>query len=108
MEGLIEGRIVHYILTQQDADAINRRRTNSESIKERLQAGEWPAGAQAHIGNPVAKGEHCPMIVVRVWNAEGNGCFNGHVLLDGSDALWVKSVSFGEGPGTCHWPERAS
>lgn len=107
MQGLTEGRITHYILTQQDADEINRRRVSGAGHGE-----NWPAGAQAHIGNPISTGEHCPMMVVKVWDRQpdgGNGCCNGQVLLDGNDSLWVTSrLHDPDGaPGTWHWIEQA-
>ena len=105
MNGLTEGRIVHYVLTQQDAAEINRRRVTGFYNEK------WPEGAQAHIGNSVRAGEHYPMMVVKVWDHEpdGNGCCNGQVLLDGSDSLWVTSrVNDPEQKtGTWHWIEQA-
>lgn len=105
MKGLTEGRIVHYVLNEKDAGDINRRRVQGFTTEQ------WPAGAQAHIGNHVSAGEHCPMMVVKVWDHEpdGNGCCNGQVLLDGSDCLWVTSVMLDSkaNPGTWHWIEAA-
>lgn len=96
------GRIVHYVLTAQDCDAINRRRVEAAEIRDRMQVGQWPAGAQAHVGNVVNPGEEYPMLVVRVWSAR---MVNGQVFLDGNDSLWVTSIPEGEGPRTYHWPE---
>lgn len=105
MKGLTEGRIVHYVLSALDAGEINRRRVHG------FITDQWPAGAQAHVGNPVSAGEHCPMMVVKVWDfrPEGNGCCNGQVILDGSDSLWVTSRLFDQDamPGTWHWIEAA-
>ena len=87
------GRILHYRLTASDAEAINRRRTTHTSIRERLQAEPpaWPAGAQAHMGNPAEEGQVLPLVVVRVWS-EDTGCLNGPVLLDGNEVGcgWVQ------------------
>ncbi len=102
MEGLIEGRIVHYVLTPDDAIRINQRRVPGAG-----HGSNWPAGAQAHVGNPNMAGEHCPMMVVRVWDQSenGNGCCNGQVLLDGNDSYWVTSCLFDAeaSQGTWHW-----
>ena len=93
MEGLTEGRIVHYVLTRADAKEINLKRTCNE----------------------VGEGMHFPMIVVRVWSETGN--VNGQVFLDGLNTLWVQSVNPDPTPGelkpnvrksgTWHWIERA-
>lgn len=105
------GRILHYRLSEQDATAMTRRRTNGASIAERMKTepAQWPAGAQAHIGNPVAIGTTVPMIVVAVWpNEFGDGVpgVNGQALLDGNDVLWVTSAKEGTEPGTWAWPTR--
>ena len=103
------GRILHYILTEKDAEEINRQRTSSSSIRERIQNEKWPIGAQAHIGNSVGAGVHVPMIVVCVWPTEfgpDNCGVNGQCFLDGNDTFWVTSAAEGTEPGTWHWPER--
>ena len=102
MDGLIEGRIVHYVLRKQDADDINRRR--------QISVDSQPYGAQIHKGNVAREGDHVPMMVVKVWpNEFGEGVpgVNGQCFLDGTDQFWVTSARFGEGPGTCHWIEKA-
>lgn len=117
------GRILHYRLSEQDVAAMTRRRTTSASIAARMknaippQEGQnqdtiygWPAGAQAHIGNPVSVGAIVPLIVVVVWpNEFGHGIpgVNGQALLDGNDALWVTSAKEGTEPGTWSWPTRS-
>lgn len=103
------GRVLRYRLSQTDVEAIARRRTTRESIGDRLEEGTWPAGAQAHIGNPVSVGDELPLHVVRVWPGEfgpDKVGVNGQVLLDGNDQLWVTSVAEGETPGTWSWPPR--
>ncbi len=118
------GRIVHYRLSAEDAKQIRRRRTDGSSIAARMKQavptvepdvllGEkihgWPAGAQAHIGNSVEEGDTYPMMIVRVWGAQGgveNSLVNGQVFLDGNDVLWAMSVSGGDGPGEWNWPPR--
>ena len=100
------GRIVHYILTDQDAKAIGRRHVPGVGHGE-----GWPAGAQAHVGNPHSAGQHVPAIVVVVWPNEYGPDFDGinaQVFLDGNESLWVMSVKEGTEPGSWHWPERVS
>ena len=111
------GRIVHYRLSAQDVEQINRRRTTGKAIAERMKLGivpapnadtiyGWPAGAQAHIGNSVTAGEVFPMLIVRVWGSTVDSAVNGQVFLDGNDVLWVTSTKVGDGPGTFSWPVR--
>ena len=98
------GRIVHYKLSEQDAQSVNRRRV--------LNAGRganWSAGAQAHVGNRVSAGEIVPMIVCIVWPNEHGPTFdgvNGQAFLDGNDSLWVTSAKEGTEPGQWSWPAR--
>lgn len=96
-------RIVHYVLTQQDADSINKRRKDavlarSASIED---------GTQIHVGNSVSEGDVLPMIVVKVWS---NGSVNGQVFLDGNDTYWATSIpenpSSIPGAGCWMWPPR--
>lgn len=94
------GRILIYKISPEEAEQINRRRT--EIV-------DWPLGAQAHIGNSAQNGDEYPLVVVRVWPDEfGPGIpgVNGQLLLDGNDTLWLTSVAEGTAPGTWHWPER--
>lgn len=97
------GRLVHYKLSSDDAERINRRR-----VAEPHEPG-WPAGAQAHVGNGVAAGEVVPLVIVRVWPSEygdGKPGVNGQALLDGNDQLWITSAAEGDGPGQWCWPPR--
>ena len=88
------GRIVHYRLTAQDVETIERNRKKSDGVQH---------------GNSPNAGEAMPMIVCTVWpreyegNAhlarhepgtkyEGPEGVNGQVLLDGNDSLWVTSA----------------
>jgi len=104
MDGLIQGRTVHYVLTEQDAMAINQQRkaVNATFLTERV------PGLQYHVGNSVEPGEHCAAVVVKVWSKE-NGYINLKVQLDGQDDYWATSKSYGEKhePGTWHWIEKA-
>lgn len=96
------GRIVLYCLSEQDVEAIQRRRTTGPDIARRLQDGSWPQGAQAHIGNDVAVGHVLPAMVVKVYS---ENCVNLKVMLDGTDTFWAtsKQVSDEPTPGTFHW-----
>lgn len=98
------GRIVHYRLSTQDANEINRRRTTGQSIGERLTRvtsdghAQWPQGAQAHIGNPVSAGDIFPAMIVRLWDqpehpATATTLVQLQVFLDGNDTYWATSVS---------------
>lgn len=82
------GRIVCYVLSQQDADKIN-------------------AGVASGLieGNPHTPGQVVPAIVVQPWSDE---CFNGQALIDGTMPLWLLSRVLDQdekAPGTWHWPE---
>jgi hypothetical protein len=96
------GRTVIYRLSAQDAAEINRRRTNSGSIADRIKQDKWPLGAQAHIGNEAKEGAQYPMVVVAVWSPN---CVNGQVFLDGNDVFWALSRGCGDTPGTWQWPQ---
>jgi hypothetical protein len=100
MSRLLTGSIVLLTISKQQADEINRRRTNSTSIATRIESKEWPAGAQAHIGNEVGEGDVVPMIIVKQW---GPNTVNGQAFLDGNDTLWVTSATEGDGPGQYKW-----
>ena len=99
------GRIVHYRLRDNDATAINRRRTDARAKMDWHR--ENKTGSQVHVGNDVSAGEVYPMIITKVWGSEAHSAVNGQVLLDGNDLYWATSVCVGEGPGTFAWPVRA-
>jgi hypothetical protein len=103
------GRIVHYTLSEADAEAINRRRDDAVAAAHnpRFADRQKPMGEQVHIGNRVNPGEMYPMVIVRVWGSTPTSAVNGQVLLDGNDVLWVTSVSLGEGGRRFQWPARA-
>lgn len=96
------GRIVLYCMSEVDAQQINRLRTNGASISMRMSRGNWPEGAQAHIGNEVKAGDVLPATIVKV---NGPDSINAKVFLDGSDDYWKTSISVSEGPepGRFHW-----
>jgi len=101
------GRIVHYILSETDAEQINRRRTSRKDIAERINNNEpnnimWPEGAQAHIGWAVLPGEVFPMIVTKATES----IVNGQVFLDGNDCLWVVGITQGLAHSQWQWPPR--
>lgn len=123
MQKVSLGRIVHYTLTAQDAEEINRRRTDSYKIRALIEQDKWSMGAQAHIGNGAQAGQIYPAMVIRVWGE--TGCSNLQVFLDGNDQYWATSrnpsppVLDAEGcsfpdaptgdqsvPGFWHWPPR--
>lgn len=97
------GRIVHYTLSEQDAEAINQRRADSRDS----QIASTRSGAVVHSGNAVTSGDVFPLVITRVWADEPteDTAINGQVLLDGNDTLWVTSVQ--QGDGARHWREPA-
>jgi len=98
------GRIVHYVLSEEDVNGINRRRADGESHMSEHR--ERSDGSQVHIGNRAVAGAIYPLIITRVWGSDPTSGVNGQVLLDGNDAYWATSRVPGETPGTWHWPER--
>lgn len=107
------GRIVHYRLSEKDAEEINRRRLSvTELAAKRSQnitgRGGWPEGAQAHVGVDVAAGDVLPMLVVRVHGQTEPPTIAGQVVLPGNDTLWLMGVSESkQGENGCwNWPPR--
>lgn len=82
------GRIVHYTLTEADAEQINHRRESSFVL----------------VGNRASVGDVYPAQIVRCF---GGPAVNLQVALDGTDHYWATSRSQGEGPGFWFWPPRA-
>lgn len=105
MEGLKPGRIVYFVFDEQSALEVMRRRTTGGSIAQRMKADppQWPAGAQAHIGNDVEAGDICPAMVVKVWTEYGT-C-NLKVFIDGADEYWAPSIAYDPAKAlrTWHW-----
>ncbi|MFG2076954.1 hypothetical protein [Nonomuraea maritima] len=101
------GRIVHYQLSDADADAINRRRDDFEAFQRgRTPALPGQAGADghvAHVGNRVMTGDVFPAMIVRTFGA---AYVNLQVYLDGNDTYWATSCVEGVRPGTWSWPPR--
>lgn len=95
MQGMIAGRIVHYVLTAEDVDWIFDRR-RSENI----------------AGNPVHEGIHVPAMMVQIFADEfgpGEHGVNLKCFLDGDDSYWVINRKHDESKtfGTWHWIEKA-
>lgn len=104
------GRIVHYVLSEEDAAQINRRRTNGASIAERLTRARWHEGAQAHIGNSAFVGMILPAIVVSSFGDSEDPPINLQVFLDGNDTFWATSRHLRIGDqkgGFWQWPPTA-
>lgn len=93
------GRIVQYVLTEQDAQAVNQRRADADNFGARSNR----TGYAVHVGNAAEAGQVFPLLVVRVWE---DGPVNGQVFLDGTDVLWVTSSNQGDQAGQWRWPER--
>ena len=98
------GRIVHYRLSQRDADAINKRRADMYAHIEEHQKNS--NGVQIHFGNTVHAGEVYPLVITRIFgdNATEETGVNGQVLLDGNDTFWATSRHVGTEEGTFFWP----
>lgn len=93
------GRIVHYTLSNFDADQINRRRDDFSAA----QSASAGLGYVGHVGNRATAGDVCPAIVVRTF---GGPAVNLQVQLDGTDTFWATSRTEGEGEGHWAWPPR--
>lgn len=107
------GRIVHYVLSEADAQQINRRRADFEAFR-RNHVGEHESGTfgasghVAHVGNQASEGDLYPAIVVRTF---GGPSVNLQVFLDGNDTYWATSRSETDADkresGKWFWPARA-
>ena len=105
------GRIVHYRLSQYDADAINKRRADFQAFRSNFSGPSDPGqagadGHMAHVGNHATAGDVYPAVIVRVWN-EPTITVNAQVHLDGNDVYWATSRTEGDQPGQWTWPPRA-
>lgn len=83
------GRIVHYTLSQHDADEINRNRVDT-----------------AQSGNHAREGDVYPAMIVRIFGETPESAVNLQVFLDGNDTHWATSRTLGEGAYHWAWPER--
>ncbi|MFE7954367.1 hypothetical protein [Streptomyces sp. NPDC057413] len=95
------GRIVHYRLSERDANEISRRRKDFHDNR----SADKHTGFVGHVGNWVQAGDVFPAMIVRVWD-ESTVTVNLQVTLDGTDTLWATSRAEGTEPGTWAWPER--
>ena len=93
MEGLITGRIVHYVLSDADVETIERSRLTA---------------SPGFSGNRTSPGDHVPAMVVNVLLDSPTGMANLTCFLDGHDTHWAASRQFdAEGKQlTWHWVER--
>ena len=91
------GQVVHYKLTAEEAEAINRRRRHADESRVVHQH----TGTVVHTGNPAGSGDVYPMIITKVsaTNADEASAVNGQVFLDGDDTLWVTSALQGSEMG---------
>ena len=99
------GRIVHYCLTEQDAELVNRRRRPDYRGGDPLAMGH-----KFHHGNQASVGDVFPAMIVRVWEG-ATPSVNAQVFLDGNDVLWATSVMETVDrimPGGWFWPPRVS
>lgn len=114
------GRIVHYVLSDQDADIINKKRADYEAFRASVRGSDIPGvgdpnGHQAHVGNHAAQGQIFPAVIVRMF---GGPNVNLQVWLDGTDTYWATSRPNHEGDAvqdvdgliyeaaSWHWPPR--
>ncbi|WP_371579484.1 hypothetical protein [Streptomyces sp. NBC_01314] len=95
------GRIVHYRLSEHNAEQINQGRKDFHE-NGRAQAG---SGFVGHVGNWAAEGDVFPAVVVQVFD-EATVTANLQVLLDGNDTYWATSAAEGDRPGAWAWPGR--
>jgi hypothetical protein len=91
------GTTVLYVLSASDVALIAAQRTTSDSIKNRASRNppEWPAGAAARLGDPVAEGDMVPLIITRE-TPEG-AMISGHAFLNGTDTFWVAAAELVSG-----------
>ncbi|MGW4124754.1 hypothetical protein [Nocardia sp. NPDC004711] len=95
------GRIVHYTLTEYDAQAINKRRV--DFAEHRRTEGYADTGYVAHYGNEARAGDVYPALIVRT----RGDLVNLKVQLDGTDEYWAPARSEGDGAGFWNWPQRS-
>lgn len=94
------GRIVHYTLSDMDADGINRRR---KVFTVPLEGGRFDA---VYVGNDARAGDAYPAMIVRTWGDTEESCVQLQVFLDGNDTLWATSRTQGTRPGQWQEPPR--
>ncbi|AZM47762.1 hypothetical protein DMB38_20005 [Streptomyces sp. WAC 06738] len=94
------GRTVHYRLSADDAECINRRRGDGATSG----ASHGHTGFIVHAGNHAAEGQILPAVIVRIWGKPEDGV-NLQVSLDGNDTYWATSRKEGPDVGQWTWPE---
>jgi hypothetical protein len=99
------GQIVHYRLSERDAQDINRRRHDFSAFTRAYGENGNPGatGHVGHFGNAVKPGDTFPAMIVKVWDPS----VNLQVHLDGNDLFWATSRTQGEQGGQWMWPPRA-
>lgn len=98
------GRIVHYTMTAEDAEKINKRRKDAHYAMDMHRTSA--NGVMVHVGNDVKEGDVYPLIITKIWDEGERASFNGQLMLDGNDLYWVTSTSIGDGLRQCVWPPR--
>ncbi len=103
------GRIVHYRLSERDAQDINRRRHDFMTFTRTYGENGNPGatGHVGHFGNAVRPGDIYPAMVVRVFQGNPHDMANLQVHLDGNDLFWATSRHEGDEEGQWMWPPRA-
>jgi hypothetical protein len=96
-----KGRIVWYVLSADDAAAINKQR--KDAFEHLAYHRSNAIGVMVHFGNEAKEGAIYPAMVVETWGDKPDSYVNLKVELDGSDSFWATSRKVGEGPGTYHW-----
>lgn len=91
------GRVVHYVLSEADAAAIEGTRREFTSMM----------GAHVHRGNTASAGDIFPAMAVSVFSEGDDPPVNFQVFLDGNDTYWATSrhESPDAFPGNWHWPQ---
>lgn len=102
------GRIVHYSLSENDAESINKRRADTAKHLEAHR--EASTGVQVHVGFEVTAEDVFPAIVVGTHEDSDN--LDLRVLLNGTDILWSPDAPYSPyaaapEPGSWFWPPRA-
>lgn len=101
------GRIVRYVLSENDVSAIMRRRDDAVRNFEKHKADRL--GTMIHIGNTVNVGQIVSAVVVQEWDGTR---VNLKCFLDGNDDYWITGVEYSDALyadalGTWHWPSRS-
>lgn len=96
------GRVVHYTLSEHDADEINRRRQEFRASGNAYAH----SGFAGHVGNEAREGDVYPAMIVRIFGDTPESAVNLQVVLDGNDTFWATSRTLGDGPSHWAWPER--